>query len=70
MISNLRTQDYGTQDTCIPKETKDALWTAIDVNKDLEDAKKALLYHLLLEYKDILAHNQVDLGRTGKSSMK
>lgn len=65
-VSNIWTQDCGTQDTSTSKEIRDSLWTAIDVNKHLKEAEKEQLYHLLLEYQDVFAHNQADLGRTDR----
>lgn len=36
------------------------------MDKDLTEEEKEQLYHLLLEYKDVFAHNQADLGHTDK----
>ena len=45
---------------------RDALWSAVEANKDLKESEKEQLYHLLLAYKDTFAHNQADLGRTDR----
>ena len=66
VISNIRTQDSSPQVTSTPKELRDALWSAVEANKDLKESEKEQLYHLLLAYKDTFAHNQVDLGRTDR----
>ena len=66
VISNIRTQDSSPQVTSTPKELRDALWSAVEANKDLKESEKEQLYHLLLAYKDTFAHNQADLGRTDR----
>lgn len=66
VISNVRTQDSSPQVTSTPKELRDALWSAVEANKDLKESEKEQLYHLLLAYKDTFAHNQADLGRTDR----
>ena len=66
VISNVRTQDSSLQVTSTPKELRDALWSAVEANKDLKESEKEQLYHLLLAYKDTFAHNQADLGRTDR----
>ena len=66
VISNIRTQDSSPQVISTPKELRDALWSAVEANKDLKESEKEQLYHLLLAYKDTFAHNQADLGRTDR----